>query len=114
MTVEEIVRSHWAEYGRNYYTRYDYEGVESKQADAVMDLLKSKMVRVTLCSLLLSPDTNEQGGMWVSHQGLSRLIINNDDSECMHILVGANWDANVHLLRAERDHTDSVLQDRQG
>ena len=45
MTVEDIVRSHWAEYGRNYYTRYDYEGVESKQADAVMDLLKSKMVR---------------------------------------------------------------------
>ena len=46
VTVEDIVSSHWAEYGRNYYTRYDYEGVETKQADAVMDLLKSKMVRV--------------------------------------------------------------------
>ena len=23
VTVEDIVRSHWAEYGRNYYTRYD-------------------------------------------------------------------------------------------
>ncbi len=25
VTVEDIVRSHWAEYGRNYYTRYDCE-----------------------------------------------------------------------------------------
>ncbi len=52
MSVEEIVRSHWAEYGRNYYTRYDYEGVESKQADAIMDLLKSKMVRTVLSSVV--------------------------------------------------------------
>ena len=27
VTVEDIVRSHWAEYGRNYYTRYDCENV---------------------------------------------------------------------------------------
>jgi len=32
-------------YGRNYYTRYDYEGVESDKADKVMSLLESKMVR---------------------------------------------------------------------
>lgn len=25
VTVEEIVRQHWAVYGRHYYTRYDYE-----------------------------------------------------------------------------------------
>ena len=25
VTVEEIVRKHWATYGRHYYTRYDYE-----------------------------------------------------------------------------------------
>lgn len=32
-------------YGRNYYTRYDYEGVDSAKADKVMSLLESKMVR---------------------------------------------------------------------
>lgn len=26
-TVEEILKSHWSEYGRNYFTRYDYEQV---------------------------------------------------------------------------------------
>ncbi|RWW08732.1 hypothetical protein GW17_00027809 [Ensete ventricosum] len=25
VTVEDIVRKHWAIYGRHYYTRYDYE-----------------------------------------------------------------------------------------
>ncbi len=35
-TVESIVREHWRVYGRNYYCRYDYEGVEKARADAVM------------------------------------------------------------------------------
>jgi len=26
-TVEEILNAHWSEYGRNYFTRYDYEQV---------------------------------------------------------------------------------------
>lgn len=25
VTVEDIVRQHWATYGRHYYTRYEYE-----------------------------------------------------------------------------------------
>ena len=45
VTVEQIVKEHWAKYGRNYYTRYDYEGVESDKADAVMKHLISKQVR---------------------------------------------------------------------
>lgn len=48
VSVEDIVREHWATYGRNYYTRYDYEGVESDKADAVMQHLISKQVTVAL------------------------------------------------------------------
>ncbi len=44
VTVEGIVKQHWAKYGRNYYTRYDYEGMESDKADAVMKHLISKQV----------------------------------------------------------------------
>jgi phosphoglucomutase len=47
VTVEQLVRAHWAKYGRNYYTRYDYEGVESEKADKVMSLLESKMGEIT-------------------------------------------------------------------
>ena len=40
-SVKSIVRDHWNLYGRNYYTRYDYEGVECAGADAVMKRLGS-------------------------------------------------------------------------
>ena len=39
MGVSEIVRAHWEEYGRNYYARYDYEGVEKGGADGMMDAM---------------------------------------------------------------------------
>ena len=39
VSVETIVREHWATYGRNYYSRYDYEAVEKEKATAVMDTL---------------------------------------------------------------------------
>jgi phosphoglucomutase len=39
--VEEIVTKHWKLYGRNYYSRYDYEGVAVEAANAVMDHLRS-------------------------------------------------------------------------
>lgn len=47
VTVEDIVRNHWAKYGRNYYTRYDYEGVDSAKADKVMALLEKKAGEIT-------------------------------------------------------------------
>jgi len=40
--VEDIVRAHWATYGRNYYSRYDYEGVASDAAANVMSHLRSQ------------------------------------------------------------------------
>jgi len=39
-TVEEILNSHWSEYGRNYFTRYDYEQVESEGANKMMEKLR--------------------------------------------------------------------------
>ncbi|MGH0170172.1 UNVERIFIED_CONTAM: hypothetical protein FKN15_003171 [Acipenser sinensis] len=35
-SVEEIVRDHWARLGRNYYCRFDYEGVDQKAAFFMM------------------------------------------------------------------------------
>jgi len=39
--LESIMAAHWNLYGRNYYCRYDYEGVESKNADALMNHLRN-------------------------------------------------------------------------
>ncbi|KAI3910363.1 hypothetical protein MKX01_034757 [Papaver californicum] len=36
VSVEDIVRGHWSTYGRHYYTRYDYENVDSGAAKDLM------------------------------------------------------------------------------
>lgn len=35
VSVADIVKAHWNEYGRNYYQRYDYENLETADADKV-------------------------------------------------------------------------------
>lgn len=36
VSVSDIAKRHWAEYGRNYYARYDYEGVDKEGAEKMM------------------------------------------------------------------------------
>ena len=42
-SVEQIVRAHWRELGRNYYTRHDYEEVPTDSARAVMGRVQSEL-----------------------------------------------------------------------
>ena len=42
-SVAEIVAEHWQAYGRNYYTRHDYEEVDSAAADALMADLRARL-----------------------------------------------------------------------
>jgi phosphoglucomutase len=39
-SVDEIVRDHWACYGRNYYARHDYEGVDLEAANSLVEALR--------------------------------------------------------------------------
>ncbi|KAF5442760.1 hypothetical protein F2P56_035384 [Juglans regia] len=55
VTVEDIVRQHWATYGRHYYTRYDYENVDAGAAKELMVYL------VKLQSSLLEVDEIVKG-----------------------------------------------------
>lgn len=41
-SVEDIVKSHWKEYGRNFYSRYDYEEVDSQRAKELMTHVESQ------------------------------------------------------------------------
>ncbi len=41
--VKDIVEAHWREYGRNYYTRHDYEGIDTEAANGLMDYLRSEL-----------------------------------------------------------------------
>jgi len=42
VTVEDVAKAHWAEYGRNYYARYDYEGVDKEKSEAMMKAMADK------------------------------------------------------------------------
>lgn len=42
-SVNEIVCEHWARFGRNYYSRHDYEAVDAASADALMAALREKL-----------------------------------------------------------------------
>merc|ERR1719272_2622862 len=39
VSVEDVATEHWKEYGRNYYTRYDYEGVDKPKAEEMVAMM---------------------------------------------------------------------------
>jgi phosphoglucomutase len=41
VTVGDIVTKHWEKYGRNYYCRYDYEGVDGSKAKAMISKMSA-------------------------------------------------------------------------
>jgi phosphoglucomutase len=42
-SVKDIVTKHWAEYGRNYYSRHDYEEVDATAANTLVTTLREKL-----------------------------------------------------------------------
>jgi phosphoglucomutase len=42
-SVEDIVRSHWRQFGRDYYTRHDYEGIDAERAQGLMSNLRDSL-----------------------------------------------------------------------
>ena len=50
-SVESIVRNHWAEYGRNYYTRHDYEEIPTEAAQGVMTHVQEQLAALPGTSL---------------------------------------------------------------
>ncbi|MCA8882291.1 MAG: alpha-D-glucose phosphate-specific phosphoglucomutase [Rhodobacteraceae bacterium] len=42
-SVADILAAHWAEFGRNYYSRHDYEAVESTAAERLMQALRDQL-----------------------------------------------------------------------
>jgi len=43
LSVAEILKAHWAEFGRDYYSRHDYEEVDKAAAEALMDALRGQL-----------------------------------------------------------------------
>jgi phosphoglucomutase len=57
-SVEAIVRDHWRRFGRNFYSRHDYEGVDTAAANGLMTHLRA--------SLAALPGQTENGALIAS------------------------------------------------
>jgi len=49
-SVEAIVRDHWRRFGRNFYSRHDYEGVDSAAANGLMTHLRESLATLPGCT----------------------------------------------------------------
>lgn len=42
-TVNQLVNEHWAKFGRNFYSRHDYEAIDSAAANGLMETVRAKL-----------------------------------------------------------------------
>jgi phosphoglucomutase len=50
-SVADIVRGHWRQFGRNFYSRHDYEAVDSAAANELMAQLRERLTQLPGTSL---------------------------------------------------------------
>lgn len=116
-SVEDIVREHWAEYGRNYYTRHDYENIPLKPAEELMTNLKENLS--SLVGKVFNNSTITTADDFSYHdpvddsvsenQGLR--ILFDDDSRIIFRLSGTGTEGATLRLYVERYEKDIALHD---
>ena len=89
-SVQAIMSDHWARYGRNYYSRHDFEAVPNEAAERMMDDIKSNMPKLRgarVGSLIVSDadsftyhdpvdsSVSENQGLRILFEGGSRVVL---------------------------------------
>ena len=111
-SVNEIVREHWARFGRNYYSRHDYEAVDATAADGLMAALRARLPDLagrTLGSFRVAEAddfvyNDPVDGSVATHQGI-RLIMA-DGSRIVLRLSGTGTEGATIRLYLERYEAD--------
>ncbi|MEW6760260.1 MAG: alpha-D-glucose phosphate-specific phosphoglucomutase [Pseudomonadota bacterium] len=116
-SVNEIVREHWARFGRNYYSRHDYEAVDTLAADSLMMALREKLPALagqTLGSfrVALADDfayTDPVDGSLSTRQGIRIAMV--DGSRIVFRLSGTGTEGATIRLYLERYEADPARHD---
>lgn len=58
--VEKILEHHWARFGRNYYSRYDYENYDAVSCKKFMETLEQKITDSKLIGKCLNPHKSSE------------------------------------------------------
>ncbi|MDA8230699.1 MAG: alpha-D-glucose phosphate-specific phosphoglucomutase [Magnetospirillum sp.] len=111
-SVADIVRGHWAEYGRNVYSRHDYEGMEASAANALMDHLRQASLggrKLGGYTVALHDDfayTDPVDGSTSSHQGVR--VVFTDGSRIVYRLSGTGTEGATLRVYIERYEPDAA------
>ncbi|RFB78745.1 alpha-D-glucose phosphate-specific phosphoglucomutase [Methylovirgula sp. 4M-Z18] len=116
-SVADIVREHWATYGRNYYSRHDYEEVESEGANALVQHLRDSLVSLKGKSFgaLTVADADDFAyhdpvdGSDSAHQGIR--ILFTDGSRIVYRLSGTGTAGATLRVYIERYEGDAAKHD---
>ncbi|MCP4040738.1 MAG: alpha-D-glucose phosphate-specific phosphoglucomutase, partial [Gammaproteobacteria bacterium] len=116
--VSDIVRSHWRTFGRNYYSRHDYEGVDEEQANGLMGHLSGQLAGLPGTSLgsrkvEYADDftyTDPVDGSCAEHQGIR--IGFTDGSRIVFRLSGTGTVGATIRIYLEDYEPDPANQDR--
>ncbi|UGQ45376.1 alpha-D-glucose phosphate-specific phosphoglucomutase [Massilia endophytica] len=111
-SVQQIVASHWARFGRNYYSRHDYEGIDAGAANILMDDLRVKLANLAgqdmnHYTVAFADDfsyTDPVDGSQAHKQGVR--IVMTDGSRIVYRLSGTGTEGatlRVYLERYEAD-----------
>jgi phosphoglucomutase len=111
-SVQDIAREHWATYGRNYYTRHDYEDLDTPTAQALMKAVADKLPSLTGSHLngrlVAKADdfsyTDPVDGSVSKNQGLR--IIFDDGSRIVYRLSGTGTTGSTLRVYIERYEAD--------
>ena len=115
--VDTIVREHWARFGRNYYSRHDYEAVESAAAEDMMAHLRGQLAglagqqpdgfTVTLADDFVYTDPVDHSV--ASKQGVR--IVMSDGSRIVFRLSGTGTEGATIRLYLEKYEADTARHD---
>ncbi|MDN2677570.1 alpha-D-glucose phosphate-specific phosphoglucomutase [Janthinobacterium sp. SUN033] len=116
-SVEEIVRAHWAVYGRNYYSRHDYEDIDSAGAAQLMDAVRGQLVALPGqvfdgYTVALADDfsyTDPVDGSVAAQQGIR--IVMTDGARIVLRLSGTGTEGATLRLYLERYAADPAQHD---
>ncbi|MGB5297897.1 MAG: alpha-D-glucose phosphate-specific phosphoglucomutase [Thiogranum sp.] len=115
-SVQEIITGHWRSYGRNYYSRHDYEAVNADGAGQLMDALRTANGSLTGkrygdYEVAFSDDfsyTDPVDGSISEHQGIR--IGFTDGSRMVFRLSGTGTEGATLRLYLERFEPDPERQ----
>ncbi|MER2515483.1 MAG: alpha-D-glucose phosphate-specific phosphoglucomutase [Candidatus Accumulibacter phosphatis] len=117
MPADVIVREHWQRFGRNVYSRHDYEGIETAAADRLMDGLRARLPQLagSLCNELrieAADDfayTDPVDGSRSERQGIRIML--DDGSRVVFRLSGTGTEGATLRVYLERFVADPSLHE---